>query len=191
MDKIKVLYTPLNGKKIDGLSIIEFRLGTNMNKEKVSVDFFSTYKITDDFYKKVAERQNGKIYDFDINSQKSKIKKKMLVIKEFNSVLKKNNYDIVHIHIDNSYTGFLYGFIAKKAGIGKIIFHSHNTAIIGKIKNILHIIFKPTLKFLGDEYLTCSTEVAKWMYTKSILRNKKIKMIENGIAIEKYILIKI
>lgn len=186
MKKLKVLYTPINAIGVGGLSTIAFRLGTNMNSEKINIDFFATYNV-EGIYKKIVENQNGKIFEFNIKEKKGILKKKIFIIKSFYKVLKTNKYDIIHIHIDNSYNGLIYGIIAKYFCKGKIIFHSHNASISGKLKNILHIIFKPFLGVIGDEFATCSQKAANWMFPKYILKKKNIKFIENGIDMNKYL----
>lgn len=184
---MRVLYTPLNAIEIGGLSTIAYRLGTNMDKEKIQIDFFATYKLSDNLYKKKIEQQNGRLFDFKINNIQNSIIKKFAIFKNFYKVLKENKYDIIHIHIDTAYNGFLFGIIAKLASKSKIIIHSHNSAISGVLKNFLHILFRPILGILGDEFVTCSTEAANWMYPKYILKKKKIKIIENGINVKEYL----
>ena len=136
MKPINVLYAPINGIGNGGLSTIAFKLGTNMEKDKVNIDFFATYKINDNSYHKIASEKNGRIYDFYINEKLNPIFKKILVMKNFYKILKKSNYDIIHLHIDSAYGGFLFGCIAKIATKSKIVLHSHNSSISGKLKKI-------------------------------------------------------
>lgn len=186
MENIKVLYTPINGIGVGGLSTIAFKLGTNMD-HNVEVDFFATYELDNYIYKEIANKKNGKIFETILDKNVNKLQKKMAIIRNFSKVLRENKYDIIHIHIDNSYNGFLYGIIARiYSKKSKIYFHSHNAAIVGKLKNVLHSIFKPFLMILGDEFCTCSTEAANWMFPKSVIKNKRIITVENGIDIDKF-----
>ena len=187
MEKIKIMYAPINGIDNGGLSTIAFRLGTNMEEDKVTIDFFATYKINNDVYKEKVSKKNGKIFDFDISKDINPVLRKILIMKNFYKVLKQNKYDIIHIHIDTAYLGFLFGIIAKLCTKSKIILHSHSSSTSGKLKYILHNIFKPTLRYIGDEFFTCSTEAANWMYTKHILKNNVIRIVENGIDINPYL----
>lgn len=185
MKKINVLYTPIGNIGVGGLSTIAFKLASEIDSKKVEVDFFTISKIKE-YYKKIAENKNGKIFEYDISKKKNIFSKKFFIIRNYCKTLKQNSYDIIHIHIDNSYNGFLYGIISKIfSRKSKIIFHSHNAAISGKIKNILHIFFKPFFSILGDEYCSCSTEAAKWMYPKKIV--DRVEFIENGVNITDFI----
>ena len=73
MKKVKVLYAPINGINVGGLSTIAFNLGINMDENKIKLDFFSTYKMKEDTYKKIVNKKSGEIYEFDINNKKNVI----------------------------------------------------------------------------------------------------------------------
>lgn len=186
MKKVKILYAPLGNIGVGGLSTIAYKLGTNVDCEKIRIDYFVTYEIEKN-YKEIIEKRNGKVIEANIKKTNNVFKKKEIIIKSFYKTVKQNNYDIIHVHIDNSYNAFLYGIISKIACNSKVVFHSHNASISGKIKNILHTTFKPLLGIVGNEYVTCSQKAANWMFPKYILKNKKIKFIENGIYIDKYL----
>ena len=102
-------------------------------------------------------------------------------------VLKNKKYDI--IHINGNYCSRLIECIsAKIAGVKKIIIHSHNDGADNN--NIIKIILNNSLKklfdYVADEYIACSDNAAKWMFSKKIYKSKKYKVIFNGINVEKF-----
>jgi len=84
-------------------------------------------------------------------------------IKEVNLFFKKNKeYTIVHAHTSAKNT--LPLAIARWNEVPVRISHSHNTrsekGLIGVVKSV----FKPFLKFVTTDFLTCSEEAGCWLY---------------------------
>lgn len=107
--------------------------------------------------------------------------------KKIYSFLKKNKYDIVHIH----YTTPLrapYLFAAKKAGVQTRIYHSHSAYITGKslLKKIIYSIMRKSIYNWATHYFACSESAAKWMYNKKTLKNKNVEVLFNGIDVKKF-----
>ena len=75
------------------------------------------------------------------------------------------NYDIVHIHAQNAFLALIEVKVLKKAGVKKVIVHSHNTRDwrSGMLGNFLHKAARP---FLKDSCIraACSTEAGEWMF---------------------------
>lgn len=82
--------------------------------------------------------------------------------KELKEFFKNGNYDVVHIH-SMSALKFRYASIAKKAGVKKVVYHSHSSDIDGVFK-ILHNLSKGQLNKWCDEKLACSDIGGKFMY---------------------------
>lgn len=105
----------------------------------------------------------------------------------FYSFLKKNKYNIIHIHSDTAWKLLLYVIPAKLEGVPHIICHSHSVGIDGdhkSVKKTLHYIAKLLLPS-GNRmvYLACSPEAEKWMFKKKKLKKTKNKIIKNGIDV--------
>lgn len=77
-------------------------------------------------------------------------------------------YDVVHIHAQNAFLAFLETKTLKKAGVKKIIVHSHNTRDwrTGFLGGILHDLARPFLKKPCIR-AACSTEAGEWMFGTS------------------------
>ena len=115
---------------------------------------------------------------------KSRFFKQYMVYKNFYKYLCDNDYDTVHIHSDTAWKISVYYLAAKKAGIKRIIVHSHSSGINGHYKRInylLHLIAKPIIK--SAKYrCACSKIAANWMFDTE----KNVLVIRNGVDIEKF-----
>lgn len=150
-------------------------------------DYFTmgNFKI-DDVYNSIIE-DGGKC--FSANLRNNKLIGHLKLPFSFYHVLKENNYDIVHIHSEVAYKHFLYAFAAKKAGVKKIIIHSHSCNIDGNnkgIKFILHRFFKNRVNKLGTYFLACSVPAAEWLFTNKTLHSNYFKLLHNGILPDSY-----
>lgn len=115
---------------------------------------------------------------------KNRFLKQYEIYKSFYKYLLENDYDIVHIHSDTAWKISVYYLAAKKAGINRIVVHSHSSGINGhyrKINYILHLITKPIVK--SAKYrCACSKIAADWMFDTS----ENVSIIRNGVDIDKY-----
>ena len=91
--------------------------------------------------------------------------------------LKKNKYDIVHIHC-NSATSALELLIAFINGIKIRVTHCHNTTCEHKI---IHYLLKPLMLKLATNRFACGNDAGKWLYGK-----KKFIVINNSFNTEEY-----
>ena len=173
MKKKVLCFIPSIGS--DGITKIMFDIYSKFNLEKYQIDFMA-FEVEDISYVDV---NLYKIYK--INSNKVK-----RYIEEF-QIMKKNKYDIVHVN-GNRFARFMECMIAKMAHTKKVIIHSHNTGSsnLSKFKKFLN----NKLKFLFfpfcDNYLACSDMAAEWLFPKSVIRNNRVKKINNGIDINKF-----
>ena len=106
------------------------------------------------------------------------------VYKSFYKYICENDYDIVHIHADTAWKISVYYLAAKKAGVNKIVVHSHSSGINGHYKTInyiLHIITKPIVKSAKYK-CACSKVAAEWMFNTT----ENVSIIRNGVDIKKF-----
>lgn len=124
---------------------------------------------------------------FYVGYKGNKIIKQQKISENLQKLIKENEYDTVHIHSDVAYKLYVYGRACKKAGVPKIILHSHSSGTEGshrKLKEILHKTFRNKLKDIGTVFLTCSEKAAEWMFPN--VDKDKIIMINNGIDLNKF-----
>ena len=117
----------------------------------------------------------------------NKIKKQLYIYKHMCTLLKKERYDVVHIHSDVANKLLVSGLAAKACGVPNIILHSHATGTDGKnrkIKKVVHDLCRNYLQYVGTDYAACSYAAAKWMFPE--IARSDIKLVKNGIDIKKY-----
>ena len=98
-----------------------------------------------------------------------------------------HTFDIVHIN--SGPKNYIVAKYAKKYGIKKVLYHSHNTDY--QTNNILkkiygNILKKKVCKYSTD-YLACSYVAGEWMYTKKVLNSNKFQVVHNPVDIKKFV----
>lgn len=149
--------------------------------ENISSDFnveIMTYIIKKDIFFK-----DGSIKIHEIGTTKNIFKR----IRKEKEIIKKGNYDIVHIN-GNYWLRIFDCIAAKKAGVRKVIIHSHNSNAgnSSSIKNIIHKLLKKLFDYVATDYYTCSDKAAEWMFSKKICNNKQYTLIRNGVEINRF-----
>lgn len=105
-------------------------------------------------------------------------------------IFKNNKYDIVWSNkVDLYHVEVLDA--AKKAGVKKIILHSHNSSnmwqgIKGIRHQILHCYNKKRVSEIASDFWTCSDEASQWLFDQRLLKENKIVLINNAIDTEMY-----
>lgn len=100
-----------------------------------------------------------------------------------------DGYDAVHLHT-SYWKSFELEMLAKKAGVPRIIIHSHNTAVYDdngrEEKERQHYKLAEKLSAdVGTDFWACSQKAAKWLYTDKIPENK-IVIMKNGVDADKF-----
>ena len=173
--KIKVLYfNPLT--TAGGISKIVSDYVLNLSNNVDSN--IMTLKIVDDIFVK-----NTNIKIFEVGTSKNIFKR---MCNEY-KIIKSGNYDVIHINGDYC-TRLVECFVAKKAGVKKIIIHSHsaNTGKGSSLKKMIHVLLKKMFDYYATDFFACSDLAARWMFSKRIYKKKAYHFIKNGIDVEKY-----
>lgn len=105
----------------------------------------------------------------------------------FYNRMKKEHYEIIHIHSDTAWKLSMYAIPARLAGIKKIIVHSHSSGINGdhqKLKYLCHRLMKSVLPYFADEYVSCSKIATEWMFPRKY--QSKVRFIKNGIKTKNF-----
>lgn len=102
------------------------------------------------------------------------------------SFLDGRDYDIVHIHANHG-VDYLWAHVAKKAGVPKVVIHSHNTGVTqGGYKLLGHRLFRGMYSRDVDGYFACSTEAAQWLCPERIFESGGYRLVPNGIVLDDY-----
>lgn len=175
-----------------GIEAFVMNIYRKIDTSKINFDFYNHFNNYDkQFYEDEALKMGANIYKTGCYEERGFLKRNYKKISTLYKCIKNNKYEIVHIHATDC-SSLREAFISRLAGAKVIIVHSHNTSVGGnsikaKIKKILHNNLKFLWKYLADYYFACSDLAAKWMYSEKLINAGKVKVIKNGIEVDKYI----
>lgn len=158
------------------------RYFSDLLKDDFIFDYFSMGKFVEDSVYEDIYKKGGACFSADL--RKNRFLGHILLPLKFYIFLKNHKYEIIHIHGDLSYKFFLYLVPAKLAKVKTVIIHSHSTNIDGdkkKIKFLIHILTKYIVNVLGDKFLACSMDAAKWSFSKKNINSSNFCLLHNGI----------
>ncbi|WP_160725763.1 glycosyltransferase family 1 protein [Bacillus sp. USDA818B3_A] len=162
-----------------GVDIITMNYYRALDKEKVQLDFiFDGYHETP--IDNEIEEMGGKV--FKVEPYTSSMWKSM---KQVYRIIKENNYQIVHSHM-NALSVFPL-FAAKLAGAKIRIASNHSTATKGEVKKtIMKYVLRPFAKVFPTHYAACSKHAGYWLFGKKSCESGKVTFIKNAIDLNKY-----
>ena len=163
---IKVLQI-IDGYNFSGIIKLMLEVEKNINKN-IKFDYITATDIYDKFN--------------NLNIDRRTLKGKIIYNHRLYKFLKKNKYDIVHIHSGAFFYSFSCVLICKLCCIKKIIVHSHNNPNISKFKKVFIKILNPIYRKMTNVHLTCSNKASSSLFTKT----NDVILIKNGIDINKY-----
>lgn len=168
---MKVLIVNTVEFHINGMSTVIMNY-YRYTKDSVSYDFVVNGRIDDCYQEELT--QNGEKLFF----LKHRKKNPFLYLAKLSEIIKKNNYDIVHIHGNSAL--MLIDLLACKLSGTKVIklVHGHNTDCTHRK---LHQLLYPFFIRSYDYGIACSKAAGEWLYGK----NSHI-VLNNGIQEERY-----
>lgn len=184
--KIKLLfYTELWSNA--GIESVIMSLFRNFDLSRIQVDIMSSQNLTS-FYDAEINRLGGRKI-ITLNESYSNPAKRMLANQTaFKDALKKNKYDVVHLHMCNA-AAMSYGKIAKDLRVPVVAYHSHNTNLGSShriIKTMIHTISKMRYERYADLLFSCSDLASSWMFTRNAISSGKVQIINNAIDLERF-----
>lgn len=184
METIKVLEMNVDDRGCGGV----FSLIKNviLNKPKdISIDIAGIERFENKDNVRLLNEKGTNIYY--IGHDGNKLIKQLAIIKKSRSIIKKNGYDVVHIHSDVAYKLLFPGIAAKTMKVKKIILHAHASGIDGdrrRLKMLFHRLTRPLLRFIATDYATCSDKATEWLFP--YIDKKNVIRINNGVNLEKF-----
>lgn len=170
---MKILHIQLDYAQ-GGIESFIYNVYSRINRKEFCFDFIE-YGLNRRDYDKKYEELGGKIYNIP-DRRNHPIKSK----KELKKIIKKNNYDVIHIH-KNSLCDMSSINACLSINV-PIIIHSHNSSRDNKIVILMHFINKKLSrkKIKNIKRLACSGKAGKWMFNDDYL------IINNGIELQKF-----
>ena len=180
MRTIRVLHAV---PKMDREGIQSFLMNVyrNIDREKIQFDFLIHSKEKGAFDDEILSL-GGRL--FHLNKLSSKYF--FYYQNDLFSFLKENEYNILHSHL-NLLSSFTLSS-AKKAGVPVRIAHSHSSSIsdVG-LKKVIKLFAKTQMNKYATNKFACSKEAGIWQFGKKTQSAGEVKIIPNGIEIEKFL----
>lgn len=169
---IKILEINTVAFHINGMSNVIMGLYENIHDENMRFDFVVKDRI-DPSYADIIKQNGDRIFVVE-----REMKTFPKYINRLSKIIKKGNYDIIHIH-GNSSTMSLELMAAKKSRTkAKLIVHAHTTSCDHPF---LNKIFYPYLMHTAKYKIACSRAAGEWLYGKN-----RYMLLNNGIDEEKF-----
>lgn len=106
-------------------------------------------------------------------------------VKAFRELLQREKYDIVHVNMLSA-ANIVPLRLAKQAGVGKVIAHSHNASAPGLVRKLMDKWNRPGLNRYADMKLACSETAGRWLFGDSVFERGEVTVVSNAIDTRKY-----
>lgn len=167
---MKVLIINTVRFRLNGITSVIMNYYRNMDKQDMQTDFVVVNEISQE-YRRELEADGSRIYRL------TRKKNPLSYMLGLYRLMKKNRYDIVHVH-GNSAMMFFDVLPAKLAGVPVRIVHSHNTTC-SHMK--LHKLLLPFFRKCYTHGFACGQEAGKWLFGE-----KAFTELKNGIDLRAY-----
>ncbi|SDO97416.1 Glycosyltransferase involved in cell wall bisynthesis [Selenomonas ruminantium] len=162
-----------------GVEAVIMNYYRNLDRSKIQFDF-----VVDGYDKTILDDEilslGGKVYH--VEPYRRNIFRYM---KQVYWIVKKENYDIVHVNM-NTLSIFSL-FPAWLAGAKIRILHNHSTAVKNEgVRSILKKVLRPLAPLFANRYAACSVLAGRWMYGEKRVNSGGIKIIRNAIDVNEY-----
>lgn len=178
MKKIKVLNI-MNGAATGGISKVVLGICQTLIDENFTFDIaidnpeigFSGYKLQELGCNLIIIPRRRKIIEY---------------YKSIKKLVRNNDYDYIHIHLNESST--LPLILAKMFGCEKVFVHMHTARKPEGIKGYINFfMLKVFSNLLADKLIACSTEAGKSMYGERLCRKQSFTICKNYIDAERFL----
>ncbi len=160
-----------------------FSVIERMDMTGLQIDCLTAYDCRSEHYRQLLEEKGGKIYSLDLPFTPGKSRSNIKA--PFKAFLRDHHYDVVHIHSGSISVLAIMAEVADKAGVKKVIVHSHCTGEKDDFKHrVLRKMASFSLRKHADVYCACSREAAEWKFEPRYANQALI--VKNGIDAERF-----
>lgn len=181
----RILEVNVDDKGYGGVFAFVMNVIKNISYDKIVLDVAAFEPFEKKGHKEEIRDYGGEVYE--CLSDGNFVAKQWNICRMFFGLLKRNQYQAIHIHSDVAYKLLLYGMIGELAGVEKIIVHSHSAGVEGRmrwLKSFLQKISRPILSRKKYIKFACSCSAAQWMYTDNVIDD--VQIITNGIRLKDF-----
>ncbi len=182
---IKVIHmAPL---RTGGITKLTVSINQLIDREKIRFDYL-VFCNQREFMEDTIEKLGSKKQVVDLTVAKNPLHRFFLKMIGMTKLFKREEYDFVHVDASTPYD-VIVAIAAKIAGVKSIILHAHNDAYKkgNLIKDMIMPFCRLAMNLCCTDYFAISEPAAKFMFPKSVLKNKKYSIIKNGIIAEEYV----
>lgn len=186
MRKGKILQIGCENFGAGGRSVIIYNL-TRSLCDDYRIDFLSCGRVKNVAYQKEIEKVGGEVKVYIENKKENKVCREIKRTIALCKMIKAEKYNIVHINADDAWEATKSLWIARHAGVKKVVIHAHTTGTDKKtniIKRTVLIISKKYVNRYANKKLACSIEAAVYLFGKKNISD--VEIIKNGIDVKKY-----
>lgn len=172
-----------------GIEAFVFGMLDNIQSGDVKISLYSDNPVKSQKYLKKIDTDSISHHSPSRDYTEIRLKPLRMLLKwnDFLRFIKKNQFDVVHIHLNRPYD-MAYICAARLGGAKRLICHSHfaKRRDTGLLENALDPVFELLFGFCADDYIACSKTAAEYMFPKKIINAGKFNLLKNGIDIRKY-----
>ena len=155
----------------------------HIDSSDMTIDLLSPYYCDNNSTVQKVRERGGEVYALNCRFSPGNVRSSEAApIRKF---LCTHHYDVIHIHSGSNSMLSMYARLAHKAGIPRIIVHSHCTGKHGWKHFASKALTSFSLRRYPDEYCACSQEAGEWRFPADICRGRLI-VINNGIDISRF-----
>ena len=166
-----------------GQEVFILNLLRHITDPEIQIDVIAPYNCYNHSFEEMLSLRGGKLIQLGLHFARGKSRKSLL--KPLYKTLKRENYDVIHIH-SGSISALAYcALAANRAGCRRVIVHSHLAGIPSFKHRMVQLVFSPLLTVFATDWLACSRKAGEDKYSKSIVE-KKLIVIKNGIELQEY-----
>ena len=170
-----------------GTENLVFSLLDKIDREAVAFDFLLTRNQKEAFDSEIEKYQCRKVI-VELPHRKTIAGKAVVIYKQMYSYFTHCDYSIVHFQsVGTSVLGSLPILAAKRAGIPVRIIHAHaSNSPMPLLRRINVLGGQITHRLWGTHFMACSESAAEFSFGKKYREKITVKILKNGIDVEKY-----
>ena len=154
------------------------------DKENFSIDILTPYYCDNEHYKNIIEKKGFGLYCFNLTFVPGR--NRFNLIKPIKQFFDTHSYDVVHIHAGSTSVLAECALAARRAGVKKIIVHSHCATDKKSIRYLmLKLAYGRALRTAPTHYAACSEIAGESKFSKKICRNR-LTILKNGVDLNRF-----
>nr|WP_294528164.1 glycosyltransferase family 1 protein [uncultured Blautia sp.] len=107
-------------------------------------------------------------------------------VKAMKKILSEGKYDVVHVNMLSA-ANILPLRLAKEAGVGKVIAHSHNASAPGMLRRMMDQWNRSKISRYADVLAACGEKAGRWLFGDQAYEQGKVTLLSNAIDVDRFL----